>query len=234
LAGIILPQLCMASLTRPRLVCNTCGSRLLARRSRPQAIAGRVQPRHRPLPSDRKRGTVQRASERRHRAAALFRRRRAATHWLTPLSAPDPLLAAAMSRNLALVMLGDCMLGRIVDESLTALPRQLSSIWGDTLPLLQGGMADAAAGEEQLVAANLECAVTAEEEKVGWFHVLHCGALAGRCGLHCGCVLGTCVQPRSVDLPTPHSAKQLCSRCNPSRTRSAPLTSSCTPATCRR
>lgn len=72
-----------------------------------------------------------------------------------------------MSRNLALVMLGDCMLGRIVDESLTALPRQLTGMWGDTLPLLQGGMADAAAGEEQLVAANLECAVTAEEEKVG-------------------------------------------------------------------
>ncbi|KAI7835566.1 hypothetical protein COHA_010545 [Chlorella ohadii] len=70
-----------------------------------------------------------------------------------------------MSRNLALVILGDCMLGRIVDESLTALPRQLSGVWGDTLPLLQGGMADAAAGEEQLVAANLECAVTAEEEK---------------------------------------------------------------------
>ncbi|PRW20840.1 poly-gamma-glutamate biosynthesis isoform A [Chlorella sorokiniana] len=70
-----------------------------------------------------------------------------------------------MSRNLALVLLGDCMLGRIVDESLTALPRQLSGVWGDTLPLLQGGLADAAAGEEQLVAANLECAVTAEEGK---------------------------------------------------------------------
>ena len=30
-----------------------------------------------------------------------------------------------MSRRLALVLVGDVMLGRIVDESLTALPRQL-------------------------------------------------------------------------------------------------------------
>ncbi|KAL4451871.1 hypothetical protein ABPG75_007533 [Micractinium tetrahymenae] len=67
------------------------------------------------------------------------------------------------SRNLALVMLGDCMLGRVVDESLTALPGQLERVWGDTLPLLRGGMARP--GEGQLVAANLECAVTDEEKK---------------------------------------------------------------------
>ena len=71
-----------------------------------------------------------------------------------------------MSRSLALVLLGDCMLGRIVDESLTALPRQRAGgIWGSTLPLLQGGLASATAGEAQVVAANLECAVTAEEGK---------------------------------------------------------------------
>ena len=79
-----------------------------------------------------------------------------------------------MSRNLALVMLGDCMLGRLVDESLTALPSQLSGMWGDALPLLQGGMVDVPAGEQQLVAANLECAVTAEEDKAS------CGSRAGR------------------------------------------------------
>lgn len=65
-------------------------------------------------------------------------------------------------RRLALVMLGDCMLGRIVDESLTALPAQQRRLWGDVLPLLSGGMA--AAGEAQLNVANLECSVTAEEQ----------------------------------------------------------------------
>ena len=72
-----------------------------------------------------------------------------------------------MSRRLALVLVGDVMLGRIVDESLTALPRQLhGGVWGDVLPLLKGGMV-AGVGEEQLVAGNLECAVTAEDQKVG-------------------------------------------------------------------
>ncbi|KAL4424873.1 hypothetical protein ABPG77_002096 [Micractinium sp. CCAP 211/92] len=71
--------------------------------------------------------------------------------------------SGAASRNLALVMLGDCMLGRVVDESLSALPAQLERVWGDVLPLLQGGMA--LPGEGQLVAANLECAVTAEEDR---------------------------------------------------------------------
>lgn len=76
----------------------------------------------------------------------------------------DPIRMQAMNRRrLALVMLGDCMLGRIVDESLSALPAQRTSVWGDVLPLLQGGMAEQ--GEEQLNTSNLECAVTAEEQK---------------------------------------------------------------------
>lgn len=53
----------------------------------------------------------------------------------------------------------------MVDESLSALPAQLERVSGDVLPLLQGGMA--LPGEGQLVAANLECAVTAEEDRVG-------------------------------------------------------------------
>ena len=54
---------------------------------------------------------------------------------------------------------------QVVDDSLSALPAQLERVWGDTLPLLRGGLA--LPGECQLVAANLECAVTAEEDKVG-------------------------------------------------------------------
>ena len=62
----------------------------------------------------------------------------------------------------------------MVDESLTAQPRQRTRLWGDVLPLLQGGMAAAGAagagaggppGEVQVVAGNLECAVTAHQEK---------------------------------------------------------------------
>ena len=68
----------------------------------------------------------------------------------------------AAGRRLALVMLGDCMLGRIVDESLTAAPAQRQRLWGDVLPLLRGGMA--APGEAQLNLANLETAVTEAEE----------------------------------------------------------------------
>ena len=58
-----------------------------------------------------------------------------------------------------------------MDESLTAQPRQRTRLWGDVLPLLQGGMAAAGAagggapGEVQVVAGNLECAVTAHQEK---------------------------------------------------------------------
>lgn len=51
-----------------------------------------------------------------------------------------------------------------MDESLSSLPRQLAAVWGDTLPLLRGGLADGGRGEAQAVAANLECAVTAAEE----------------------------------------------------------------------
>ena len=68
----------------------------------------------------------------------------------------------AAGRRLALVMLGDCMLGRIVDESLMAAPAQRQRLWGDVLPLLRGGMA--APGEAQLNLANLETAVTEAEE----------------------------------------------------------------------
>ena len=72
-----------------------------------------------------------------------------------------------MSGGVALVLLGDVMLGRVVDEALTVLrPAQhMHRVWGDCLPLLRGGMA--ATGEQQLVAGNLECAVTDAEEKVG-------------------------------------------------------------------
>lgn len=51
-----------------------------------------------------------------------------------------------------------------MDESLTALPHRLAGVWGDTLPLLRGGLAAGGQGEAQLVAANLECTVTAEQE----------------------------------------------------------------------
>jgi hypothetical protein len=72
-----------------------------------------------------------------------------------------------MSRRLALVLVGDVMLGRIVDESLTALPRQLhGGVWGDVLPLLKGGMV-AGVGEEQLVAGNLVCR-DCRGSKGGW------------------------------------------------------------------
>ena len=60
---------------------------------------------------------------------------------------------------LALVMLGDVMLGRLVDEGLSALGAQHATVWGDTLPLLQGGMAAEGQGEaHQIVTGNLECA----------------------------------------------------------------------------
>jgi poly-gamma-glutamate synthesis protein (capsule biosynthesis protein) len=63
-----------------------------------------------------------------------------------------------------IVMLGDVMLGRIVDEALTAMPNQ-AAIWGDTLPLLRGGVCIPTNSSEVdpdrcLVTGNLECAVT--------------------------------------------------------------------------
>jgi hypothetical protein len=60
-----------------------------------------------------------------------------------------------MAEGLALVMLGDVMLGRVVDASL-ALPGQQEAIWGDFLSLLQGGVRGQ--GEDWLVTGNLECA----------------------------------------------------------------------------
>lgn len=64
-------------------------------------------------------------------------------------------------RTLAsIVMLGDVMLGRLVDEALSVMPER-AAVWGDTLPLLAGGgMTPAGDAAAQLVAANLECAVT--------------------------------------------------------------------------
>ena len=53
-------------------------------------------------------------------------------------------------------MLGDVMLGRLVDEALTAVADGGVSVWGDTLPLLQGGLAPP--GGLQIVTGNLECA----------------------------------------------------------------------------
>lgn len=53
-------------------------------------------------------------------------------------------------------MLGDVMLGRLVDEALTHMHDAGESLWGDTLPLLQGGMAQP--DGHQIVTGNLECA----------------------------------------------------------------------------
>ncbi|KAH7617692.1 hypothetical protein Ndes2526B_g07558 [Nannochloris sp. 'desiccata'] len=62
-----------------------------------------------------------------------------------------------------IVMLGDVMLGRIVDEALTVMPNR-AAIWGDTLPLLCGGVCtpdgNGVDPERCLVTGNLECAVT--------------------------------------------------------------------------
>ena len=70
----------------------------------------------------------------------------------------DLTIAMATKKSLAaIVMLGDVMLGRLVDEALSAMPER-SGVWGDTLPLLRGGMTGDSA--TQLNTANLECAVT--------------------------------------------------------------------------
>jgi poly-gamma-glutamate capsule biosynthesis protein CapA/YwtB (metallophosphatase superfamily) len=66
----------------------------------------------------------------------------------------------ATKKTLAtIVLLGDVMLGRIVDEALTVMPNP-ASIWGDTLPLLCGAATPDGSPERCLVAGNLECAVT--------------------------------------------------------------------------
>ena len=59
------------------------------------------------------------------------------------------------------VMLGDVMLGRIVDEALAVMPNR-ADIWGDTLPLLRGGAAVDGQGDPErcMTTGNLECAVT--------------------------------------------------------------------------
>jgi hypothetical protein len=67
--------------------------------------------------------------------------------------------------DVAIVLLGDVMLGRIVDRSLTALPGQAIKIWGNTLPLLQGDMAEPGK-EEQVNICNLETSVTTAESAV--------------------------------------------------------------------
>ena len=60
----------------------------------------------------------------------------------------------------AIVMLGDVMLGRLVDEALSVMPDK-STIWTDTLPLLRnGGMTEQHDPNAQLNTCNLECAVT--------------------------------------------------------------------------
>jgi poly-gamma-glutamate capsule biosynthesis protein CapA/YwtB (metallophosphatase superfamily) len=62
-----------------------------------------------------------------------------------------------------IVMLGDVMLGRIVDEALTVMPNH-AAIWGDTLPLLSGDAAPDGDPERVLVSGNLECAITAHQK----------------------------------------------------------------------
>eukprot|EP01024_Parvocaulis_polyphysoides_P009835 TRINITY_DN13194_c0_g1_i2.p1 TRINITY_DN13194_c0_g1~~TRINITY_DN13194_c0_g1_i2.p1 ORF type:complete len:237 (-),score=29.30 TRINITY_DN13194_c0_g1_i2:225-866(-) len=79
--------------------------------------------------------------------------------------------------DLVLLMLGDVMLGRLVNDSFSSFPEQIKNVWGDTLDLLTGGggqkgkkQLEGEDGEGQTVASqivvgNLECAVTDNEEK---------------------------------------------------------------------
>jgi len=64
------------------------------------------------------------------------------------------------SKRMAVVMLGDVMLGRLVDEALTVMENR-AAIWGNTLPMLQNKMNGAV--DDQIVAINLECAVTTHD-----------------------------------------------------------------------
>lgn len=52
------------------------------------------------------------------------------------------------------------MLGRLVDEALAVMPNH-AAIWGSTLPMLQNRMDEAV--DDQIVAINLECAVTTHD-----------------------------------------------------------------------
>ena len=56
-----------------------------------------------------------------------------------------------MSEQLALVLVGDLMMGRVVDAALSK--HGLRHVWGNFQPLMSGGLA-----RNQIVAGNLECA----------------------------------------------------------------------------
>lgn len=66
---------------------------------------------------------------------------------------------------LALVLVGDVMLGRSVNEALTK--HGLRHVWGNFQQFLNGGM-----GENQIVAGNLECAST-HHTSHSFFQSLH-------------------------------------------------------------
>jgi len=63
-----------------------------------------------------------------------------------------------MGEELTLALMGDLMMGRLVDAALSR--HGLRHVWGNFQPLLSGGL-----GRNQLVAGNLECAITTHEEK---------------------------------------------------------------------
>ena len=89
------------------------------------------------------------------------------------------------------------MLGRVVDQGLTALPERRRGVWGDFLPLLRGGLA--APGGAQLVACNLECAVTHAEElapKTFNFRLHPANIEVLKCAAG-----GSCEQPRLAPVP---------------------------------
>lgn len=64
-----------------------------------------------------------------------------------------------MGKEMALILLGDLMLGRNVDKDLSR--SGVRQIWGNCLPLLTGGLA-----EQQVLAANLDC--TSKHGTEGW------------------------------------------------------------------
>jgi poly-gamma-glutamate capsule biosynthesis protein CapA/YwtB (metallophosphatase superfamily) len=65
--------------------------------------------------------------------------------------------------GLAVALLGDVMLGRLVDAGLAARAPDAGFVWGNALPLLRGGLAPP--GGAQLNFANLETAVTNHTER---------------------------------------------------------------------
>lgn len=56
-----------------------------------------------------------------------------------------------MAEEVTLALVGDLMMGRLVDAALSR--HGLRHVWGNFQPLLSGGL-----GKNQLVAGNLECA----------------------------------------------------------------------------